>query len=136
MSITIIHQSQRTWTAVLRLAGVLDRSNYHDLLAQALVACDVGARHLIVDLSDVERVSTAGMVGLHAVAMLARGAPPPDPESGWAAIRAIAECHPHLRRLAVVNPRPSVREALAGPPYTDFLTIHADLDTALAALAA
>lgn len=136
MSITIIHQSPYSWTAVLRPAGVLDRSNYQDLLTQALVACDVGARHLIVDLSDVERVSTAGLVGLHAVAMLARGAPLPDPASGWSAIRALAECDHHLRRLAIVNPRPPVRQALAGAPFSDFLTIHTDLNTALDALAA
>jgi len=136
MGITIIHQSPNSWTAILHPTGVLDRSNYQDLLTQAMVACDVGARYVIVDLTDVERVSTAGLVGLHAVAMLTRGAVPPDPESGWAAIRALAECHHHLRRLAVVNPRPQVRQTLASTPFNDFLTIHADLDTALAALAA
>jgi anti-anti-sigma regulatory factor len=136
MGITIIHQSPNSWIAILHPTGVLDRSNYQDLLTQALVACDVGARHVIVDLSDIERVSTAGLVGLHAVAMLTRGTPPPDPESGWTAIRALAECHHHLRRLAVVNPRPLVGQTLAKAPFNDFLTIHPDLDTALAALAA
>jgi len=126
----------RAHVAILRPAGALDRSNYAELIAQAWEARDAGAQHLIVDMSDVERVSVAGLVGLHAVALIAQGAAPPDLDSGWAAIRALAEdCCP-MQPLAVVNPRPPIRQALARAPFSGFLAIHADLDTALAALAA
>lgn len=133
--ITNSHDLARAGTAVLRPKGALDRSNYAELTAQAWAARDAGAHHLIVDMSDVERVSAAGLVGLHAVALIAQGAQPPDPEAGWAAIRALAEdCCP-MRLLAVVNPRPPVRQALARAPFANFLAIHADLDAALAAVA-
>ena len=126
----------RECAAILRPAGALDWSTYADLIAQAWAARDAGAHHLMVDMSDVERVSTAGLVGLHAVALIAQGAAPPDAGAGWAAIRALAEdCCP-MRPLAVVNPRPLVRQALAHALLSDFLAIHADLDVALAALAA
>ena len=89
---------------------------------------------MIVDLHNVVGVGTAGLIGLYAVARLAQGAPSPDPEAGWAAIRALAEDYPSMARLAVVNPHPPIRETLARAPFSDFLAIHADLDAALAAL--
>jgi hypothetical protein len=67
------------------------------------------------------------------VARLAQGAPPPDSEAGWAAVRALVEDLPLERPLAVVNPRPPVRQALASTPYCEFLALHADLAEALAA---
>jgi hypothetical protein len=122
--------------AILRPCGTLDWLSYQSLIAQAWVARDADVRYLIVDLSDVERVGVAGLVGLYAVARLAQGAPPPDSEAGWAAVRALVEDQPLERPLAVVNPRPPVRQALANTPYCDFLALHADLAEALAALAA
>jgi hypothetical protein len=137
MSITIMYTNLgRIRAAILRPAGALDRSNYGGLIVQALVARDVGARHLIVDMSDVEHVGTAGLMGIYAVARLAQGAPPIDPEAGWAVIRALAEDPPPVCRLAVVNPCPPVRQALARALLVGILDIHADVDAALAALAA
>jgi anti-anti-sigma regulatory factor len=124
----------RAHAAILRPEGALDQSNYDRLIVQAWAAQDAGARDLIVDLRDVERVETAGLMGLYAVARLAHRAPP-DPELSWAG-RALAEDQPSRRRLAVVNPRPSIRQVLAGALFTDYLAIHADLDAALAALTA
>lgn len=137
MSITIMYTSLgRTCAAILRPESALDRSNYAELIVQALAARAAGACILIVDLRDVARVGSAGLVGLYAVTRLARGVPPPDPEAGWAAIRALAEEQPPLPRLAVLNPCPPLRQTLESAPFSDFLAIHADLDIALAALAA
>jgi hypothetical protein len=135
MSITLTYTDLgRAHVAILRPEGALDRSNYDELIVQAWTARIGGAHYLIVDMCDIERVGTAGLVGLYAVARLAQGAPPPDPETGWLAIRALAEDDPPMWRLAVVNLRPAVRQALAGHPFTNFLAILADLDAALAAL--
>src|SRR6185503_20711899 len=90
---------------------------------------------LIVDLRDLEHIGTAGLVGLYAVARLAQGAPPLDLEAGWPAIRALAENQPLVRPLALVSPHTAVGQTLARPPFSDFLTIHTNLEVALAALA-
>src|SRR5262245_13506825 len=105
--------------AILHAHGVLDWSNYHDLVGLAWAARDAGAQHLLVDLSDADRVSTAGLVGLHAVALIALGVEPPDADSGWAAIRALAEADCPEQRLAVLNPRPRVRQTLSRAPFAD-----------------
>jgi ABC-type transporter Mla MlaB component len=120
--------------AILRPAGGLDWLSYQNLIAQAWAAYDTNTQHLIVDLSNVEHISTAGMVGLYAVARLAQGASPLDLEAGWQAVRALVEDHPITRRLVVVNPRPLVRQVLVDAPCSDFLTLYADVSTALAAL--
>src|SRR5262245_328170 len=135
ISLTYIHPG-RARAAILRPMGALDRSNYDELIGQAWTARAAGAQHLLVDLSDADRVSIAGLVGLHAVALIAQGGQPLDAEAGWDAIRALAEDSCSMRRLAILNPRPPVRLALEAKPFTNFLAIHADLDTALAALTA
>jgi hypothetical protein len=137
MDITLTYtELGRARAAILRPEATLDLSNYQGLIAQAWTACEAGARYLIVDLRGVARVSTTGLVGLYAVARLAQGAPPPDLEAGWAAIRALAENRSPMPRLAVLHPRPPVRQALARAPFSDFLAIYSDLEAALAALAA
>jgi len=121
--------------AILHPAGTLDWSTYADLIAQAWAARMGGAHHLIVDLHDVDRIGTAGLVGLYAVARLTQGSPPPDMEAGWATIRALAEDQPLVSQLAVAGPCSEVRQALASAPFSGFLALHADLPAALAALA-
>jgi hypothetical protein len=120
--------------AILRPGGGLDWLSYQNLIAQAWAAYDTNTQHLIVDLSNVEHISTAGMVGLYAVARLAQGAWPLDLEAGWQTVRALVEDHPITRRLVVVNPRPLVRQALGNTPFSDFLAVYNDLAGALAAL--
>ena len=136
MTITTTYTDQGiARTAILRPAGALDRSNYDELVIQAVTARAAGAGHIIVDMRAVERVNTAGLVALYTVARLAHEMSP-DLESGWAAIRALAEADTAFPRLVVVNPCLSVWQTLARVPFTDFLDIHADLDTALATLTA
>src|SRR5690242_14379473 len=125
MNIELTHITpDRECAAILRPAGVLDWSTYADLIAQAWAARMDGARHLIVDLHDVERIASAGLVGLYAVARLAQGAPPPDMEAGWAAIRALAEDQPLGAPLVVARPRLAVRQAIASRPFSDFIALH------------
>src|SRR5215212_9173324 len=117
MSIHLTYTNMgRERAAILRPKGALDWSSYQNLIAQAWVTYDSSVQHLLVDLSDVEYVSTAGIVGLYAVARLAQGIPPLDLEAGWEAVRALVDDRSITRRLAVVNPRPRVRQALGGAP--------------------
>ena len=136
MSCSLSYADRRqTLTAILRPSGLLDGSNYEGLIAQAHPARAAGAAHLVVDLSDVTHVGTAGLVALYIVAHLAQGSPPPNPASGWVAIRALADDRPE-QRLAVVSPGPPVDQTLARAPFSAFLILHRNLTMALAALPA
>jgi hypothetical protein len=75
---------------ILRLSGDLDGSNYRDVIAKAQELHRSGARHLIIDLTNVPFMSSAGIVALHNAALLFGGKEAPDVENGWRALKAVS----------------------------------------------
>jgi anti-anti-sigma regulatory factor len=137
MEITVVQYQGRVQVALLRLAGKLDGASYLDLIARARKLYAAGARHMIVDLSDVTHLSSAGVIGLHQVVMLLRGETPPDPEAGWQAFHALADdlgsgIQP---RIKLLNPQPRALETLERSGLTALIEIAADLDAAIASFA-
>jgi hypothetical protein len=122
---------RRGRVAILRPVGSLNEANYENLIACAWLAHQQGARHVIVDLAAVAHVGAAGLVALHTLAQLTQGTPP-DPEAGWAAIRALAEAPPLRSRLPVLNARPQLKRMLSAAPYSNFLSLPSGLGAALA----
>lgn len=119
---------------ILHADGTLDASNYQDLISAAKEAYDAGARDILLDLSDVSYMSSAGLVGLQSVAALLRGSEPPDPESGWGAFRAVerdrdAGLQEHFKLL---KPQPRVDRVLEMVGFKRFLGVYSDLETAVA----
>jgi hypothetical protein len=60
-------------TAVLYLYGALDGTTYESLVEVASTLVEEGARHIIIDLENVDALSIAGQVGLFTVGMLLEG---------------------------------------------------------------
>ena len=89
MNISVSKAQGKVPVTVLKLDGELDGQNYQDLIAKAKEVYDGGARNFLMDLSDLTYVSSAGLVALHTVALLARGEALPDTEAGWSAIRSV-----------------------------------------------
>ena len=83
MNITAEQQTARVPVTILRLQGDLDGSNYLDLVAAAKTAQQNNAKYLLLDLTGVPYMSSAGLVALHSAVQLLRGEQPPDPEAGW-----------------------------------------------------
>lgn len=135
MDITVMHFQGRLLITLLRLRGELNGSSYLDLIERARHAHTTGTRHVILDLSDVTHIGSAGLVALHQVAAILRGETPPDPENGWEAFRAVAEdlARGAQPRLKLVGPRPEVERALARAGFTDYLEVCVDVEAALAA---
>lgn len=75
--------------SVVALEGELDGTNYQDLIATVQGIYEQGGRSLVLDLSGLTFISSAGLVGLHTVIRQMRGEGPADPEYGYAALRAI-----------------------------------------------
>jgi anti-anti-sigma factor len=119
---------------VLGTHGDLDASNYQELITKVKELYDAGARDMLLDLSDTPYMSSSGLVALQSIAAMLRGEEPPDPETGWSAIRAIdrqrdAGLQEHLKLL---EPQPRVDRVLETVGFKRFLEIYADLDSALA----
>lgn len=76
---------------VLSLVGELDASSYEGVIDTVRGIYEGGGRALLLDLTDLTFISSSGLVALHSSLRLMRGEAPPDPEHGWAAIRAIGD---------------------------------------------
>jgi anti-anti-sigma regulatory factor len=66
----------------------LDSNSFQRLIDEAKKAYDGGARDLVLDMTKLIYISSAGIVSLYSVAKLFRGEDMPDPEKGWGAIRS------------------------------------------------
>lgn len=133
MHITVSQAQGKVPVTVIKLDGQLDGQSYQDLIAKAREVYAGGARNFLIDLSDLTYISSAGLVALHTVALLARGEALPDTEAGWAAIRSVSRTtgggiQQHVKLL---KPRDEIKNVLDMVGFSAAFEIHTDLDTAV-----
>ena len=133
MNITISQEQGKVPVTVIKLDGELDGQNYQDLITKAREVYNGGARNFLIDLSELTYVSSAGLVALHTVALLARGDALPDTEAGWSAIRSVgsASTSGMQEHIKLFNPRDEVRNVLDMVGFSKAFEIHSDLDEAV-----
>jgi anti-anti-sigma regulatory factor len=134
MNIAIKETQGRVPVTIMLLQGELDASNYLSVINQAKEVYQAGSRHLLLDLSDLSYMSSAGLMALHSAALVMRGAEPPDPEYGWGAYHAMARdreagTDPYCK---ILNPQPSVDRTLEITGFKAFFEVYNDLEAALA----
>ena len=133
MEISVSKQTGRVEVTVLSLSGQLDGQSYQELIQQARGLYDAGARNFLLDLDGLTYISSAGLVALHSVALLAKGEELPDTDEGWAAYRSMgrskeAGIQEHMKLL---NPRPEVLSVLEMVGFSAVFKIFSDLDEAV-----
>lgn len=116
----------RVPVTVIQISGEIDVSNYTQLQALASQLAEAGRRHLLLDLSQVTYVSSAGLRALHAIYTML---PPPGDESLPGGLHQGSFKSPYLKLL---NPRPNVRRSLELVGFDMFLETHSDLEQAIA----
>jgi anti-anti-sigma regulatory factor len=134
MNIDIQQHVGKVPVTVVSMQGDLDGSNYTELIRAVESLCQSGAtRDLVLDLSGVRYMSSAGIVALHTIALLMRGEPPPDPEQGWAALHAVAnEAGGRQEHVKLLNPQARVAKTLEMAGLKEYFEVHSDLTAALA----
>jgi anti-anti-sigma factor len=133
MNISIVQKQGRVPVTILQLAGKLDGSNFTQLIDEANECYLDGVRDLLIDLSQVTFLSSAGVAAIHQVAMVFRGQPVMEAESGWASYHAIdrdraSGVQSHVKLL---SPQTGVTEVLDISGFSSLFEIHSDLDTAV-----
>ncbi len=128
MEIAVSQEQGRVPVAVFRLTGPVTDSAELEQRARELVAN--GAQNLLIDLSGVPYMATAGLRALHAIYTLLRSNAPEESDSALkSGIMAGTYYSPHLK---LFKPTAHVLEALRTAGYDMFLQIHNDYKEALA----
>lgn len=128
-----IDSSQEKDVLILKPVGELDGQTYQDLISKAQQVYNEGAKNLILDLSELKYVSSAGLVAIHFIALLARGEALPDTENGWAALKSaersrVSGIHKNVKLL---NPQADVLKTLDMVGFTTFFEIFDDKQKAI-----
>jgi len=134
MQITVTETESKVPVTILHLKGEVDASNYQLVIGQARQAYAAGARHLLLDLSEVPYIGSSALVAFHSVALLVQGKTPPDPEAGWGALRSIdRERKAGLQQnVRLLNPQPKVERVLRMAGLERLFEIHTDQAAAIA----
>jgi anti-anti-sigma factor len=130
MEIEVSNEMGRAPVTVLHITGDIDTNTYTQLEAQARQAHAAGAANIVLDLSQVSYVSSAGIRAINQIFNLLRTDAPNESDAAVRqGINAGTFKSPHLK-LVHLNQR--VSEALKAAGVDMFLEIHPDLAAALA----
>lgn len=66
---------------------------YKSLITAAQEAMTGGSKNLLLDMSELTFLSSAGLVSLHVTSLVMRGEAMPDLEHGWAAFKSRSVLH-------------------------------------------
>ncbi len=130
MDIEILHEQGRKPVTVFRLRGEVNITSYEQLEQQAREAQAAGTRDLLLDLTEVTYVSSAGIRAIDNIFKLLRtDAPEESSEAMRRGLRDGTFKSPHLKLL---NPNPRVLEALTIAGVDMLLEFHHNRQDALA----
>ena len=118
---------------VIKIDGQLDGQNYQDLISKAQELYKAGTRDFLLDLSELNYISSAGLVALHSMALLARGEELPDTEGGWSAYRSMGRSSEAgmQKHVKLLNPRSEVMGVLDMVGFSNVFEIYTDLNEAV-----
>ena len=118
LKIGISHEDGEKAVTVMRLNGSLDANTQGNLESKAREAVDAGAQYLILDMSAVDYLGSAGMRAIHAITNLLS---PEDPRM-------------RSSHLKVLNPSPAAEKVFKTLGFDAFIEVHSSIDDAIAAL--
>ena len=133
MNISVSQAEGRVPVTVLKLDGQLDGQNFQELIAKAQELHGAGARDFLLDLSDLTYISSAGLVALHSVALLARGEEIPDVDGGWSAYRSMGRTSEAgvQKHVKLLNPRNEIMGVLDMVGFSSVFEIFTDREEAI-----
>ncbi len=133
MEIKVSQEQGRVTIAVIQPFGHLDGQTYQDLIAKAREAYENGAQHILLDLSELTYISSAGLVSLHTIALMTRGESLPDPEQGWSALKSMDRSRDGgvQKNLKLLNPRPEITSVLDMVGFSAFFEVFTDKQKAI-----
>ena len=132
MEITVTQEKGKVPVCVVHLKGELDASSYPELVDTAQMLYSAGVRSLLLDLTDLTFISSAGLASIHMVTKMFRGKKT-DPEDVWDTFKDLdRDRESRLQKhVKLYNPSPAVDSVLDILGFKQFFEIYADLEEAI-----
>ena len=121
----------RVPVTVFHLQGQIDANTYEQFQNDAEQAFKTGARYLLLDLSDVKYISSAGLRALHNIYKLFRA--DAANESSEAVSKGISDGTYKAHQLKLLNPNAEVSGVLKMAGFDMYLEIFHDQKEAISA---
>jgi anti-anti-sigma factor len=128
LQISISYEQARVPVTVFYLQGDVDAGTYEELQRQARQAIEAGTRNLVLELSNVKFMSSAGLQALHNIFDTLRKTDPSDDQALRAGILTGTHKSKHLK---LIKPSQKVHQTLTTTGFDMFLEIHHNLKDAL-----
>jgi anti-anti-sigma regulatory factor len=134
MEIIVSQPQGTTPVVIMQLKGSLDGNTYEKFIAEAQNLYDAGTRNLLVDMTGLTFLSSAGIAALHRIARVFRGEDRTNMEEGWSAIHSMgrdrdAGFQEHIKLL---NPNDKIQSVLEMVGFKAFFEIYTDIKLAMA----
>lgn len=133
LNITVEHEQLDKPVAVINLEGELDHQNYEDVITKARELRDSGVVRLVLNLADLSYLGSSGIFALRSMAVLVGASEPPDPDSGWGAVKEQGGPAAEGGGVKLLNPQPQVERVLDRSGLKPWFPIFTDRAEALAA---
>ena len=134
MEIIISQNPEGSPVTIMQLKGALDGSSYETFITEAQKLYDAGARDLILDMSELDFLSSAGLAGLHRIARVYSGEDRSTMEEGWSAIHAMGKERKggFQKNVKLLNPNQKIKDVLDTVGFLTFFEIYTELHPAIA----
>ena len=134
MEINVSKFQDNTPVTSMQLKGDLDGSSYEKFITEAQNLYDAGTRNLILDMSELTFLSSAGLAGLHRIARVYSGEDRSTMEEGWSAIHAMGKERDSgfQNRVKLLNPDQKIKDILDTVGFLTFFEIYTDVNPAIA----
>ena len=134
MEIIISQNQDNSPVTIMQLQGALDGSSYEKFVTEAQNLYDAGTRNLILDMSELTFLSSAGLAGLHRIARVYAGEDRSTMEEGWSAIHALGKKRDSgfKNHVKLLNPSEKILDVLDTVGFKTFFEIFTEIHPATA----
>jgi anti-anti-sigma regulatory factor len=114
---------------VIQISGDIDTMTFSELEKKGEEIYKQGARRIVLDLSKVRHISSAGLRAIHTIFNLLRSNDPAEGDKAWKEKADDKNFKSNLLKL--VNPNENVRQILMTSGYDRFLETYDSVDQAV-----
>ena len=125
-----IHQAEQP-IAIMGIAGEVNASNYLDIVTRAQELYQTGVHDLVMDLSQVTAITSAGLVALHQLSLIYSGVEHSIEKDGTEMRTDVTHSGKARKHVKLLNPQPPVDQALQASGLTLFFKIFGDIESAI-----